>query len=88
MLIRRIEGATRTIGKAQGYLALPVRDEMIPIDGRGCPSMVTAWEPTPAELAALMEGAAIHVRLVGNSVVWADGQSHPPIIVEVGPIPK
>lgn len=84
MLIRRIEGATRELGKAQGYLGLPVRDERVA--GLGA-CMVTAWEPTPAELAALNQGAAIHIRLVGNTVVWADGKSHPPIIVEVGEIP-
>lgn len=41
--------------------------------------MVTAWHPTPDELAALNAGAAVHVRLIGVA--------HPPIMVEVGEPP-
>jgi hypothetical protein len=87
MLINRIEGATRVVGKAQGYLGLPIRDEVAEIrdividctvNGR-TPAMVTAWEPTPKELAALNAGASVHVRILGNLP--------PPMMVEVGPIP-
>lgn len=44
MLIKMIEGATRVLGKTQGYLGLPVRDELITctLGGEGTPSMVTA----------------------------------------------
>lgn len=47
MLIRMIEGFTRILGKSQGYLGLPLRDEMIdcPVGGSGMPSMVTTWNP-------------------------------------------
>jgi hypothetical protein len=78
MFIGRIEGATRVLGKSQGYLGLPLRDEPIncSVNGEATPSMVTAWLPTPEELAALNAGAAIHVRILGVS--------HPPIIVSVG----
>ncbi|TRD21898.1 hypothetical protein [Palleronia caenipelagi] len=81
MLIGHIEGATRTIGKSQGYLGLPIRDETLDcvINGQGTPAMVTAWHPTPDELRALVNGAPVHVRLLG--------QSHPPIMVSVGPEP-
>lgn len=82
MQIGHIEGATRVIGKSQGYLGLPIRDELIDcaVNGAGTPAMVTAWLPTPAELAALNSGAAIHVRILGVA--------HPPIMLEVGEPPK
>lgn len=81
MQIGRIEGATRVLGKSQGYLGLPVRDEAIAcaVSGGGTPCMVTAWLPTPEELAALNAGAAVHVRIVGSA--------HPPIMLGVGPVP-
>lgn len=71
MLINAIEGATRRIGKSQGYLGLPIRDELID----GIPYMVTSWQPTPAEVAAIAAGSAIHVTLIG--------QAHPPIKLTV-----
>lgn len=81
MLIARIEGATRIVGKSQGYFGLPIRDEIISehVNGPGTPSMVTAWEPTPEELARLVAGAKIHVRILGDIP--------PPMMVEVGPTP-
>jgi hypothetical protein len=81
MQIGRIEGATRVIGKSQGYLGLPLRDEVLncAVGGPGTPSMVTAWLPTPDELAALNAGAAVHVRIIGGQ--------HPPIMVTVGAQP-
>lgn len=81
MLIGRIEGATRVLGKSQGYLGLPLRDEIINcgVGGENTPAMVTAWHPTPDELAALNAGAAIHVMLIGRS--------HPPIMLSTGPVP-
>lgn len=89
MQIGRILGATRILGKAQGYMGLPVRDEAITVrdetinctvDGEGTPSMVTAWLPTPKELEALNAGASVHVRILGTV--------HPPIMVDVGEVPK
>lgn len=79
MQINRIRGATRVLGKSQGYLGLPVRDEMV-IDktiGEIVPAMVTAWEPSPAELAMLADGASVYVRIFG--------MNHPPILVYVEP---
>jgi hypothetical protein len=82
MEIGRIEGATRTIGKSQGYLGLPRRDEVIncAVNGPSTPVMVTAWFPSPEELVALAAGAAIHVRILGTA--------HPPIMVGVGLVPS
>lgn len=77
MLIGRIEGATRVVGTSQGFLGLPIRDEKI--QGDGLPVMVTAWLPTPEELAALAAGASVHVSIVGTK--------HPPIVVGVGEAP-
>ena len=81
MQIGHIEGATRVIGKSQGYLGLPIRDVAIncSVNGEGTPAMVTAWHPTPDELEALMNGAAVYVQLLGKA--------HPPIMVGVGPEP-
>lgn len=82
MQIGHIVGATRILGKSQGYLGLPLRDEMIncSVGGEETPSMVTAWLPTPKELEAINAGAAIHVRIIGSA--------HPPIMVEVGDVPE
>lgn len=82
MIIGRIPGATRVLGKSQGYLGLPIRDEVIEegVNGPGTPCMVTAWEPTPDEIARLVNGASVQVRILGTA--------HPPIFVEVGEIPE
>lgn len=74
VLIARIEGCTRELGKSQGYLVLPVRDEVVD----GVPYMVTAWEPTPEELKLLNAGAKIHLSILGNG--------HPPVKLEVAPL--
>jgi hypothetical protein len=80
MITKRIAGATRVIGKSQGYMGLPLRDEVVTcsVAGDGVPCMVTAWEPTPDELVRLNAGASVHVRLVGTA--------HPPIIVDVAEV--
>lgn len=81
MMIKRIEGATRVIGKSQGYLGLPLRDETITcaVGGPETPCMVTAWEPTPAEIARINSGAPVLLRVIGTA--------HPPVMVEVGESP-
>lgn len=68
MLIGRIRGATRVLGKAQGYLGLPIRDERITeaVNGSETPCMVTAWLPTPDEIERLVRGAAVHVHVLGS----------------------
>ncbi|WP_282029254.1 hypothetical protein [Paracoccus marcusii] len=81
MLIGTIEGVTRVIGKSQGYLGLPLRDELIncTVGGQCTPAMVTAWQPTPDELARLNAGASVHLRVLGTV--------HPPVMVGVGDPP-
>jgi hypothetical protein len=73
MISERIKDATRVLGKSQGYLGLAVRDELYE---DGTRQMVTAWTPTPDELARLLAGASIYVHLLGVE--------HPPIRLEVG----
>lgn len=82
MNIIKIRGATRVLGMSQGYLGLPLRDELIncAVDGEGTPSMVTAWEPTPNELALLNAGAHILLRVIGTA--------HPPVMISVGSAPQ
>lgn len=82
MQIGMIKNATRVLGKSQGYLGLPVRDETVSctVNGHGTPVMVTAWHPTPKELDALVAGAPVHVKILGTA--------HPPIMVEVGERPE
>lgn len=78
MIIRRIQGTTRVLGKSQGYLGLPIRDELISegVNGPGTPAMVSAWEPTPDELARLRSGATVYLRVLGTV--------HPPVMLSVG----
>jgi hypothetical protein len=82
MLIGRIEGATRLLGKSQGYFGLPVRDQVVldPATGQKTPEMVSAWIPTDKEMAAIADGAPIHLRVLG--------EHHPPVEIEVGEIPS
>lgn len=80
MQISMIEDHTRICGKAQGFMGLPIRDQMLDVEGFGqVNQMSSAWRPTPAELEALNKGAAVHVR------IW--GRIAPPMLVEVGPTP-
>lgn len=81
MQIGRIDGATRVLGQSQGYLGLPVRDEVIECDVGGfTPAMVTAWLPTAEEIAAIVTGAPIYLRLLGTA--------HPPVMLMVGEPPE
>lgn len=84
MLIHRIPGATRVLGKEQGYSGLPVSDEQIEmLEGGGISlvnMMVTAWEPTPDELARINAGAPILLHVLGTA--------HPPVRLDVGNPPE
>lgn len=81
MQIGRIKGATRVIGKAQGYFGLPLRDEVIncSVNGPSTAAMRTAWFPTPKQIEAIILGAPVHVIILGTL--------HPPMMVEVGETP-
>ncbi len=78
MQIGRIEGATRVLGKSQGYMGLPLRDIAIEctVNGPSTPAMETAWLPTPAEIAAIDAGAPVILRILGTG--------HPPVMVYAG----
>jgi len=79
MLIKMVKGCTRIVGKAQGYLGLPLRDEEINSTVGGVvPSMVTAWEPTPDELTAIASGGTVYLRVLGIQ--------HPPVMLWVEPL--
>lgn len=82
MIIAMIERLTRVCGKSQGYRGLPIRDEIVEdrATGHRCNRMVTAWTPTPDELARLNSGANVHVLILGNVPA--------PMLVEVGPVPE
>lgn len=82
MQVGVIERATRIVGKPQGYMGLPIRDETIncSVNGPDTPSMTTAWIPTPAELEALKAGASVHITILGTVP--------PPMMVSVGPVPS
>jgi hypothetical protein len=76
MLIGRNQGETRRFGLV-GCAQLPIRDEVIDLPPHGSlNSMVSVWEPTPAEIEAISKGAKIYVSIIGVS--------HPPISVTVG----
>ena len=77
MISKAIEGATRRIGKSQGYLGLALRDTFME-DGV-TPVMCSAWEPTPAEVAQIAAGASIYL--------WVLGTGHPPVMLTVGEAP-
>jgi len=81
MQIGRISGCTRTIGKSQGYLGLPLRDVLTncTVNGPETPAMETAWFPTPAELAAINQGAPVILRVIGTG--------HPPVMLYAGDLP-
>jgi hypothetical protein len=72
MLIARILGFTRELGKSQGFRGLPIRDEKLE---DGSPVMVSAWEPTPQELAILNAGGKVMLSVIGTA--------HPPVLLHV-----
>lgn len=76
MDITRIEGCTRVIGEAQGYIGLPLRDISI-VDAEGeTPAMESAWLPSDAEKVAIAAGSPIVLRVLGRG--------HPPVALYVG----
>jgi hypothetical protein len=77
VIVAVVEGYTRVLGAPPGWTAetsgrcgvLPVREEVL----GDLPCMTSAWEPTPDELAALVAGGKVYLRVVG--------QGHPPVMV-------
>jgi hypothetical protein len=80
MIAGRILGTTRDLGKSQGYIGLPVRDVIVRCTVNGLvPAMETAWHPTPDEIARIVVGAPVVLRVLGDE--------HPPVSVDVGEVP-
>ncbi len=83
MIPARIAGATRYLGappdwnpETDGDCAhLAIRDERIGLNSQ----MVSTWEPTPDELAALNAGAKVELVIAGRI--------HPPVMLRVGDRP-
>lgn len=82
MQIGRIRGATRVIGRSQGYLGLPLRDIVVEdrAVGHMAPAMETAWIPNQEEIDAIAAGAPVILRVLGHA--------HPPVMVYVGEPPE
>ena len=81
MQIGHIKGCTRTIGKSQGYIGLPLRDirENCSVNGEHTPAMQTAWFPSPKEIEDIQAGAPIILTVLGTV--------HPPVRMETGDLP-
>jgi hypothetical protein len=80
-LIKRIEGATRVLGKDQGYIPLPVRDRRV-IDqatGKEVNELAIAFELTPLEMEGLINGMTLYVSMYAITP--------PPVRVYVGASP-
>jgi hypothetical protein len=85
MIIGNIEGATRRLGRPRRWTwvqsardriaTLPVRDEVVD----GVPKMVSAWMPTPDEIARIVAGAPVYLSVIGRR--------HPPVRLSVGEPP-
>jgi hypothetical protein len=75
MQIGRIDGATRVL-VSEGCSSLPIRDEIEVIDNLPVPVMTSSWLPNHDELEDLVNGAPLHISIVGTT--------HPPISVNVG----
>lgn len=77
MMPWHIEGATRTIGESQGYIGLPLRDELrnCTVNGENTPVMVSQWTLTDDERELIHNGADIHLSVVGTF--------HPPVLLEI-----
>lgn len=75
-----IEGETRRLGESQGYLGLPIRNDIVEctVGGAGTPCMLSAWMPSDEERAAISAGAPIILRVIGTA--------HPPVMIETGRI--
>lgn len=76
MMIGRIHGATRVLGKPQGMTdeecgSLAIRD----MEAHGAPVMLSAWHPTPAEVKRMAAGEAVYL--------WVYGTAHPPVALSV-----
>lgn len=96
MIIIHIAGMTRELGRSQGFIPLPLRDDLLPDKETGTQlhTMTTAWEPAPDEIARLVNGAPLYLTIYGSRLpigtplhehILRGG--HPPVMLSVGPVP-
>lgn len=82
MLPVRIEGTTRVLGAPRDWspddngpcCGLAIRDEMLD----AMPYMTSAWEPSPADVATILTGGRVMLRIVGTG--------HPPVALWTEPL--
>jgi hypothetical protein len=73
---------TMIASKAQGWRGLAVNYTTVQSDGGNeFPAMVTAWEPSPGDIAAIVAGAKILVSIIGIPPIA-------PMSVFVGEVPE
>lgn len=77
MLNCHLPGAVRGVGSSQGYHGISVR-YVSGLQGDN-DAVMTCWEPTPAELEALNQGAKIYLTILG--------ERQPPMLLTVGEPP-
>jgi hypothetical protein len=80
MIVKRINGATMTFGAPHDtepgeVRGLPVRQVVCEIGE----FYVSAWEPTPAEIQAMIDGETVKL--------WVRGPGHPVVALTVGTLP-
>lgn len=96
MEMLRVAGATREMAKHQSeYMTLAIRDDIIRNEKMAFHSMVSAWQPTPDELAALNAGAPIYLSIFNGpyppgtlAEVMVEHSRFPPVRLYVGDIPE
>lgn len=72
----RIQGATHTVGRGQGFTPVPLRHEVREWDGQAINTVSMAFEFTPEELVALAAGEPLIINMFGITI--------PPMMVMVG----
>jgi hypothetical protein len=79
MIPKRIEGATRYLGAPVGWEPESDGDcahlAIVDVETGFGPRMISAWEPTPAELQLLNEGKPVYLQVCGTG--------HPPVFIFV-----
>ena len=73
----RISNSSRILAETQDeYYALAIKDEEI----EGVNHMTSVWEPTPKELADLINGGSVRLTILGTG--------HPPVHLTTQPAPE
>lgn len=96
MEMLRIAGFTREMAKNQSeYTTLAIRDDIIRNEKMAFHCMVSAWQPTPDELAALNAGAPIYLSIFNGpyppdtiGVYMVKNSQFPPLRLYVGDVPE